>query len=80
MIADSILNLFSQENTKIPQLQTKLKEIDGYISNILDAIQQGLFNVSAKKRLVELEQAKAEIETAIFSEQLQKPEITKDHI
>ena len=79
-IADSILNLLSQENTKIPQLQAKLKEIDGYINNILDAIQQGLFNASAKKRLDELEQTKAEIETAIFSEQLQKPEITKDHI
>lgn len=79
-IADRILDLLSQENTKIPQLQAKLKEVDGYISNILDAIQQGLFNTSAKKRLDELEQTKAEIETAIFSEQLQKPEITKDHI
>lgn len=79
-IADRILYLLSQENTKIPQLQAKLKEVDGYISNILDAIQQGLFNASAKKRLDELEQTKAEIETAIFSEQLQKPEITKDHI
>ncbi len=60
-IADRILDLLSQENTKIPQLQAKLKEVDGYISNILDAIQQGLFNTSAKKRLDELEQTKAEI-------------------
>ncbi len=79
-IADRILDLLSQENTKIPQLQAKLKEVDGYINNILDAIQQGLFNASAKKRLDELEQTKSEIETAIFSEQLQKPEITKEHI
>lgn len=79
-IADSILYLLSQENTKIPQLQSKLKEIDGYIENLLNAIQQGLFNESAKKRLDELEASKAEIETAIFSEQLQRPEITKDHI
>ena len=79
-IADRILGLLSKENTKVPQLQAKLKEVDGYINNILDAIQQGLFNDSAKKRLDELEQTKAEIETAIYSEQLQKPEITKDHI
>lgn len=79
-IADRILDLLSQENTKIPQLQAKLKEIDGYIENLLNAIQQGLFNESAKKRLDELEASKAEIETAIFSEQLQKPEITKEHI
>ncbi|MBR1676003.1 MAG: recombinase family protein [Clostridia bacterium] len=79
-IADRILDMLSQENTKIPQLQAKLKEINGYIDNLLDAIQQGLFNASAKKRLDELEQTKQEIETAIYSEQLQKPEITKDHI
>ena len=46
-LADRILNLLSQENTKIPQLQAKLKEVDEYINNILDAIQQGLFNASA---------------------------------
>ena len=79
-IADRILEMLSQENTKIPQLQARLKEIDGYIDNLLNAIQQGLFNESAKKRLDELEQTKKDIETAIFSEQLQKPEITKDHI
>ena len=80
LIADRIIAMLAQENTRIPQLQAKLKEIDGYINNIMDAIQQGLFNVSAKKRLDELEASKQEIETAIFSEQLQKPEITKDHI
>lgn len=79
-IADSILDLLSQENTKKPQLQAKLKEIEGYIENLLNAIQQGLFNASAKQRLDELEETKAEVETAIYSEQLQKPEITKDHI
>lgn len=79
-LADRILDLLGQENTKIPQLQARLKEVDGYINNILDAIQQGLFNASAKKRLDELEELKQEIETAIYSEQLQKPEITKEHI
>ena len=64
----------------MPQLQARLKEVNGYIDNLLNAIQQGLFNALAKKRLDELEESKQEIETAIYSEQLQKPEITKDHI
>ena len=79
-IANRILDMLSHENTKIPQLQARLKEVNAYIDNLLDAIQQGLFNASAKKRLDELEESKQEIETAIYSEQLQKPEITKDHI
>ncbi len=50
-IADRILEVLSQENTKIPQLQARLKEIDGYIDNLLNAIQQGLFNESARSVL-----------------------------
>lgn len=79
-LADRILYLLSQENTKIPQLKEKLKEVNGYIDNLLNAIQQGLFNASAKQRLDDLEAEKAEIETAIYTEQLERPEITKEHI
>ena len=79
-LSDRILYLLSQENTKIPQLKEKLKEVNGYIDNLLNAIQQGLFNASAKKRLDELEETKKEIETAIYTEQLERPEITKEHI
>lgn len=79
-LADRILHLLSQENTKIPQLKEKLKEVNGYIDNLLNAIQQGLFNASAKQRLDDLEAEKAEIETEIYTEQLERPEITKEHI
>ena len=79
-IADGILNLVSQENTKLPQLKSRLKEIEDGIQNILNAIQQGILTVSTKQRLTELEEAQTEIQTAILSEELQKPELTKDHI
>ena len=79
-IADRIIEILAQENTAIPKLQAKLKETEKYIDNILTAIQQGLINVSAKRRLDELEETKKEIETAILAEKLQKPEITKEHI
>lgn len=79
-IADRIIEILAQENTTIPKLQAKLKETEKYIDNMLTAIQQGLINVSAKKRLDELEETKKEIETAILAEKLQKPEITKEHI
>lgn len=79
-IADSILYMLANEDSKVPQLQAKLKETEGYIENILNAIQQGIFTASTKQRLDELEELKKEIQTAIWSEQLQKPEITKEHI
>ena len=79
-IADSILYMLANEDSKVSQLQAKLKETEGYIENILNAIQQGIFTASTKQRLDELEELKKEIQTAIWSEQLQKPEITKEHI
>jgi hypothetical protein len=79
-IADGILKLLAQENTKLPQLKARLKEIEDGIQNILNAIQQGVLTSSTKQRLTELEEAQSEIQTAILSEELQKPELTKEHI
>lgn len=79
-IANSILNLLSQENSKIPQLKARLKETDTGIQNMLNAIQQGILTPSTKQRLDELEAMKNEIEVAILSEELQRPQITKEHI
>ena len=79
-IACSILELLAQENTRIPQLKARLNETEVYIQNMLNAIQQGILTASTKQRLDELEATKRELEVAILSEELQKPEITKDHI
>ncbi|MDR3293915.1 MAG: recombinase family protein [Clostridiales bacterium] len=79
-IADAILSLVSQENTKLPQLKAKIKDVEGGIQNMLNAIQQGVLTPSTKQRLTELEEAQAEIQTAILSEELQKPELTREHI
>lgn len=79
-IADSILDLLTQENSKIPQLKARLKETEVGIQNMLNAIQQGILTPSTKQRLDELEATKHEIEVAILSEELQRPQITKEHI
>ena len=79
-IAYEILELLSQENSRIPQLKSRLKETKEFIQNMLNAIQQGIFTSSTKQRLDELEATKQELETAILSEELQKPQITKEHI
>ena len=72
-IADAILNLLAQENSKLPQLNARLKEIENGIQNMLNAIQQGILTPSTKERLEALEQEKEELKVAIYSEELQKP-------
>ena len=79
-IADAILNILAQENSKLPQLNARLKEIESGIQNMLNAIQQGILTPSTKERLEALEQEKEELKVAIYSEELQKPKITKEHI
>ena len=79
-IADAILNILAQENSKLPQLNARLKEIETGIQNMLNAIQQGILTPSTKERLEALEQEREEIKVAIYSEELQKPKITKEHI
>lgn len=79
-ISDAILKLIAQENTKLPQLHVRLKEIETGIQNMLNAIQQGILTTSTKERLEALEQEREEIKVAIYSEELQKPKITKEHI
>ena len=79
-VADATLKLIAQENTKLPQLHARLKEIETGIQNMLNAIQQGVLTSSTKERLEALEQEREEIKVAIYSEELQKPKITKEHI
>ena len=47
---------------------------------MLNAIQQGILTPSTKERLEALEREREEIKVAIYSEELQKPKITKEHI
>ena len=79
-IADAILNILAQESSKLPQLNARLKEIETGIQNMLNAIQHGILTPSTKERLEALEQEREEIKVAIYSEELQKPKITKEHI
>lgn len=79
-ITDAILNILAQESSKLPQLNARLKEIETGIQNMLNAIQHGILTPSTKERLEALEQEREEIKVAIYSEELQKPKITKEHI
>ena len=49
-IADSVVELQKRENTTIPFLQKQLTDIQKRIDNLLNAIEEGLFNTSAKGR------------------------------
>ena len=79
-ISDKLVIMQEQENTLLPTLRQQLAETEKGIDNLLNAIQQGLFNVSAKKRMDELEAQKEHLEVSILQAELARPQYTKDEM
>lgn len=79
-MADEILKYQQRENTTLPILRKQLADTERAISNLVSAIEQGVFSKSTKDRLDELEAEKEKLDTAILQEQLAQPSLTKEQI
>lgn len=79
-LADAVVELQKQENTTIPFLQKQLDDVNKRIGNMLNAIEEGLMNASAKERLDALEEKKADLEIALAREKLEKPPLSREQI
>ena len=69
-----------QENTAVSLLNKRLEEVNKSISNILSAIERGIFTPSTKQRLEELEDQKKEFEIEVAKENITRPTLDRDQI
>ena len=79
-IADLVMELRERENTDLPRYKAQLAETETSIENMLNAIQQGIFNSSTKQRLDKLEAEKSELEVKIMQEEIQRPQLTREQV
>jgi hypothetical protein len=79
-IADKLLIVQKRENTNLPLMKKQLAETQKSIDNILDAIQQGIFNASTKGRLDELEEVKERLTIGVAREEIINNFITKEKV
>ena len=79
-LVDSLIVYQNRENVDFPLLQQQLAETEKGIQNMLNAIQQGIFTASTKKRLEELEDPKRNLEVSILQNQIKQQNFTKDEI
>lgn len=79
-LIDAILVMQEQEDTTTPALRSPLAETESAISNLLKAIEQGIFTPSTKQRLEDLEAQKEEILVNIQTAELQKPKLTREQM
>lgn len=64
---------------ELRQLEKELRQTEKAISNLITAIEQGIFTSSTKKRLDELELKKQELETEISVKKLNAPDLKPEH-
>jgi len=79
-IADKLVLVQEENNPLLPSMRQQLNDVNKGIQNLLNAIQQGLFNTSAKLRMDELEAQKEDLEASILQAELAQPKYTKEQI
>ena len=83
LISEKAYELHEKERddkSEINALQNSLREVQKVIDNIMNAIEQGIITPTTKDRLMEAEERKSAILASIAREEIQKPQITKEHI
>lgn len=72
-IVESTFQYYSsehQESSYVNTLRAELKKVEASISNLIKAVEAGLFSAATKERMDELEQQRASLETAIAETEL----------
>ena len=79
-LTDLILEAQIQENTRLPVLKEQLRDTEKRLSNLLEAIEQGILTPTTKQRLNELETRRDALKASILEEELQRPALSREQI
>lgn len=79
-IAKRVIAFQNGENKAIPLLEKQLDNVNKNITNILNAIQNGVYTPTVRDRLEELEAQRTAIETKIANEKIEKPVLTEKQV
>ena len=77
-IVSMLMDLQDRDNVNVPLYEQQLREAETAISNLLNAIQQGILTRSTKERLEELENRRDELESRLACEKLAKPKVSAE--
>ena len=79
-LTDLILEAQGRENTRLPVLKEQLRDTEKRLSNLLEAIEQGILTSTTKQRLDELEARRDALKASILEEELQRPTLSREQI
>ena len=79
-IADSILKMHNAEDPKLPAMRQQLADCEKRISNMLNAMEEGVVTSATKTRLEELEKKRDTLSVSISQLEIEKPKLSKYEI
>ena len=79
-LTDLILEAQGRESTRLPVLKEQLRDTEKRLSNLLEAIEQGILTSTTKQRLDELETRRDALKVSILEEELQRPALSREQI
>ena len=81
-LAERVIEIQKKDlsNLKLEQYNNALKENQRAISNLMNAIEQGIITPTTKDRLMELETQKEDLKVLIAKEEIKRPALTKEQV
>lgn len=79
-IAKMVVEYQKNENTTLDLLLRQKAELEKSLSNLLKALEAGIFSATTQKRLTELEQEKEEVEISIAKEELRAKKLDEEQV
>jgi DNA invertase Pin-like site-specific DNA recombinase len=79
-LADFIMDGLAQMPSDIPMLKKQLAEVEKGISNLVDAIQQGILTPTTKERLENLETQREDLKISLTRENIKHKPLTKNDV
>ena len=79
-IVSMLMDLQDRDNVNVPLYEQQLREAETAISNLLNAIQQGVLTRSTKERLEKLEMQREDLKLSILQAQMARPRYTKEQV
>ena len=80
MLADRIMEELGREDPMLPLLRRNLAEVEKGITNMLNAIQMGIYTPSTKQRLEDLEHQRKELSLQIAQMEMVQPKLERGQI
>lgn len=79
-LSDRIYEMQTEESAAVTVVKNQLSEIEKKLNNLAEAIAQGVFSLTTKKLLDDLEEQKSNLEVELFQTQINHPVLTKEQI